>query len=71
MADSTKDTRPKTTIWKNGVDGLTLVKTIPGLPYGTQTAVFIEGLGEAVYSGIQKSGSGTNESVVEVKYTLK
>jgi hypothetical protein len=64
-----KGIEPKTTIWKDG--GLSLVKTIRGLPYGTSDTAFIEGLGKAVCSGIQKSGSGNNESIVEVKYTLK
>ena len=59
----------KTTIWKDG--GQNLVKTIDGLPYGTQENIFITGLGKAYRSGIQVSGSGDNESITEVKYTLK
>ena len=71
MSNSKKDVQPKTTIWRNGPNGLTLVKTIDGLPYDVATTVFIEGLGEANRSGIQKSGSGKNEVVTEVQYTLK
>ena len=59
----------KTTIWKDG--GHKLVKTIHGLPYGTQENIFITGLGEAYRSAVQVSGSGDNESITEVKYTLK
>lgn len=61
----------KTTIWKNEVGGLVLVETIPGLPYGAKEKVFIPNFGEAYRSSIKKSGSGTNETIVEVGYTLK
>ena len=37
MANYAKETGPKTTIWREGADGLTLVATEPGLPYGTLT----------------------------------
>ena len=63
-----KDLDPKTTIWDGGNK---LVKTIPGLPYGTQETVFIAGLGEVFRSGIEYSCSGDNKSITEVKYTLK
>ena len=62
---------PKTTIWKRGIDGLTLVKAFPGLPFGDKERIFVENLGEALRSGITKSGSGENETVAEVAYTLK
>jgi len=71
MTSSRKDTAPKTTIWKSTAGGTTLVKTLRGLPYGTARTAFIEGLGEANLSGTQKSGSGNNETIVEVMYTLK
>lgn len=60
----------KTTIWRTTANGTVLVKTLAGLPYGTASIVHIEGLGQATRSGIQTTGSGANEAVVEVKYTL-
>lgn len=71
MTNNVKDSRPKTTVWKNGANGRTLVTSLQGLPYGTAQTAAIEGFGEALRSGIQKSGSGNNEIVVEVQYTLK
>jgi len=71
-----KDTRPKTFIFKIESDGKTrvLIKTLPGLPYGVPnigTTVNIPEYGEATCDRIQKSGSGSNETVVEVSFTLK
>lgn len=75
MAKHAKDLSPVTTVWKNGPKGLIRVKTIPGLPYGVPDRlgdpVYIEGLGEAICSGISKSGTGQHEVVNEVKFTLK
>jgi len=62
---------PKTTIWKRGIDGLTLVKTFTGLPFGDKERIYVENLGEALRSGVTKSGSDENETVVQVQYTLK
>jgi hypothetical protein len=71
MVSYQKDLTPKTTIWKQTTGGLQLVKTIPGLPYGTSQTAFIEGLGNARRSGIANAGSGASETVKEVKYTLE
>lgn len=60
----------RTTIWQNTPNGLALLRTIPGLPYGTASKVFIDGLGEARQTGRQTTGSGRNEAIVEIKYTL-
>ena len=62
---------PKTTIWKRGVDGLTLVKTFPGLPFGDRERIFVENFGEVLRSSVTKHGSGENETVEEVAYTLQ
>ena len=61
----------KTTIWRNTPAGLTLIQTLPGLPFGTATEISVAGLGEARRSGMQTSGSGSNEAITEVRYTLK
>lgn len=66
-----KGLHAKTTVWRRGPDGLTLVRTFDGLPYGTATNVVIPGLGEAHRSGIQTSGSGKGEAITEVQFTLK
>ncbi len=70
MSNYANKPNSKTTVWRNGPEGLILVKTIRGLPYGTERTIFIDSLGEAQRSGIQKSGSGNNEGVTEIKYTL-
>ncbi len=59
----------KTTIWEYG--GIKHIKTMHGLPYGVAEKIYIEGLGEALKTGVIKSGSGSNESIIEVKYELK
>lgn len=75
MSKHAKDLNPVTTVWKNDPDGRIRVKTIPGLPYGVPARlgepVYIEGLGEAICSGISKSGPGDHEGVNEVQFTLK
>lgn len=71
MANYQKDLTPKTTIWRQTKDGLQLIKTIPGLPYGTAQTVSIEGLGIATLSGKQQAGSGASETVTEARYTLE
>lgn len=71
MPDYSKHTGPKTTVWKDGPSGQVLVKSLEGLPYGTQASVYIPDLGEATFAGIQKAGSGSEETIVEVRYTLK
>ena len=76
MPDYTKDARPKTFIFRIGSDGKTpvLVKTLLGLPYGVPsigTTVNIPEYGQATCDHIQKSGSGSNETIVEVSFTLK
>lgn len=68
-----KDNGPKTTVW-GGSNGNTLVATLQGLPYGipsTGTVVYIHGHGEAFCSGVTTTASGTNESVVEIKFRLR
>jgi hypothetical protein len=62
----------KTTIW-GGPHGMTLVVTLPGFPYGTPnmgSVVNIPGHGKAHCSGIQKTGTGVNELIMEVRFTL-
>ena len=71
MTSYPKPPTPRTTVWRRGVSGLSLVTTFQGLPYGTAATAFIAGFGEAVYSGVQKTGSGISEAIVEVEYTLK
>ena len=71
MVSDQKDSTPKTTIWKQTTSGLQLVKTIPGLLYGTSQTALVEGLGTAKLSGIQKAGSDASETVEEVQYTLE
>jgi hypothetical protein len=71
MVSYQKDPTPKTTIWKQTSSGLQLIKTIPGLPYGTSQMTLVEGLGNAKRTGIVRAGSGASETVEEVKYTLE
>jgi hypothetical protein len=71
MVSYQKGSTPKTTIWRQTSSGPQLVKTIPGLPYGTSQTALVEGLGNARLSGIDKAGSGASETVIEVKYTLE
>jgi len=75
MSNYAKDLGPMTTVWKNGPNGLIRVKTIPGLPYGVPARlgdpVYIVGVGEAICSGISKSGTGQHEVVNEVRFMLK
>ena len=74
MANYAKKTGPKTTIWREGANGLALVATEPGLPYGTPTIGIVlhhPSYGEARCSGVTHSGSGANQSVIEVKITVK
>ena len=61
----------KTTIWKNTSDGLALVQTLPGLPFGAAMEISVPGLGAARRSGMQTTGSGKGEVIKEVRYTLK
>ncbi len=74
MSNYKKNTTPITTIWKNGADGRpTLLKTIPGLPYGCpklNTEIDILGLGKAHCTGSQKSGTKPNETIKEMRFTL-
>lgn len=71
MADFSKPTGPRTSIWKNSPSGQILVRTFEGLPYDTQPSIHIPDLGEATLTGIQKSGSGSKEAIVEVRYVLR
>ena len=71
MTEQIKIVKQKTTIWKTKNGETILIMTLPGLPYGTSNTVFIEGVGEAIQSGVQSTGSGNNKSIVEVKYTIK
>jgi hypothetical protein len=71
MVSYQKDVTPKTTIWRQTPSGLQLVRTIPGLPYGTAQTVRIDGLGNATLSGTQRSGSGASEAITETQYTLE
>jgi len=65
--DYIKNAGPITTVWESTPDGPRRVRTFPGLPFGTDDNVFIEGLGEAQRSGL----SGTKDAPIEVQYTLK
>lgn len=74
MANFAKETGPKTTIWREGADGLTLVATEPGLPYGTPTignVLRLPSYGEVRCSGVAHTGSGVNQSIVEIKLTVR
>jgi len=51
MTNYQKDPTAKTTIWRRTNDGLKLIKTVPGLPYGTAQTVRIEGFGNATLTG--------------------
>lgn len=62
--------RPVTKIWKVGPSGQTLVRTLPGLPYGIEMTAVIGDLGEAKRTGIQKSGTGIEERIIAVDFTL-
>jgi len=71
MTEQIKTIKQKTTIWETKNEETILIMTLPGLPYGTSSSVFIEGFGEAIQSGIQSTGSGNNKIIIEVKYTIK
>lgn len=71
MADHSKSTGPRTSVWRNGPDGQALIKNFDGLPYDIRPSVQIPDLGEATLAGIQKTGSGSKEVIVEVRYVLK
>jgi len=74
MAEHGKDINPITTFWQESDNGLTLIETIPGLPYGTPgmgQTVATRQYGEALCSGVTKSGSGANEGITEIKLTVK
>jgi hypothetical protein len=74
MANYTKDVGSKTTIWKDGSGGKTLVATLPGLPCGVPKlgeVVYVPNFGKAECSGITQSGSGINQTVDEVQLTIK
>jgi len=71
MADYSKSTGPRTSVWRNGPTGQALVKVFDGLPYDTQSSVQIPDLGEATLVGIQRTGSGIKEAIIEVRYVLK
>ena len=62
----------RTTVWQNRPRAtvLVLVRTLKGLPYGTSEIAMIEGLGRAHRTGVTRTGTGDNEAVVEVFYTL-
>ena len=68
-----KSKKPKSTIWREGPAGKTLVATLSGLPYGDPargTPVFIPNHGQARCSGHTTSGTGVNETIMEVEFTL-
>jgi len=74
MSTSKKDNGPKTTIWRQEASGLCLVKTIRGLPYGVPkmgAVIRLEEFGEAMCSGVSASGTAPNQTVTEVKFTVK
>lgn len=62
--------RPVTKIWKIGPSGQSLVRTLPGLPYGVEMTALIGDLGRAKRTGIQKSGTGIDERIIAVDFTL-
>jgi hypothetical protein len=65
MTNYQKTSTAKTTIWKRTADGLQLVRTIPGLPYGTSQTIHVEEFGKASLSGTRKTGSGAGEVIDE------
>jgi len=75
MMNYTKNTDPKTTIWKLESDGLTKqVYTFPGLPFGVLEngqVVHVPSYGQATCFGVERSGSGMNQSVLEIKLKIK
>ncbi len=74
MENYTKNSGPNTKILRAGPGGAIIVAEIPGLPYGAPkigTLVLIPQYGEVTCSGIQKCGSGINETINEVSFTLK
>lgn len=69
-----KDSDPRTTIWREVSDATKLVETILGFPFGTPAMgqrVQIPKHGQAVCTGVTKSGTGKDERVVEIKLTIK
>ena len=60
----------KTKIWKNSPEGKVLISTVAGFPYGKGLQAHIPSLGQALRTGVQKTGSGAGEMVVEIEYTL-
>jgi hypothetical protein len=74
MQDDEENNGPRTTIWKPGPGGETLITTLHGLRFGAPqigTPVHVPDMGQATCSGIQKTGSGSNEHIVEARFTLK
>jgi len=47
MMNSLENAGPKTTIWRRGPNGETLVKTEAGLPYGDILNITVPGFGRA------------------------
>jgi len=73
MPSSGKSTAPKTTIWRQGQGGKALVATLNGLPFGKPpigTSVYIPNYGQARCSGHSTTGSGADETTLEVEFTL-
>jgi hypothetical protein len=73
MRTSSKDTGPRTTIWRDTPEGICLVQTLPGLPSKVPKqgeVVYVPGYGEARCSGTTSSGTPPNETVTEVKLTI-
>lgn len=63
-----------TKILRAGQGGSVLVQTLQGLPFGAPvigTVINIPGFGLASCSGHEKSGSGKNETIDAVSFTLK
>jgi len=59
----------KTTIWKNGPHGKTLVMTLPGLPFGELLpgeTVDNPAFGRASCSGVRRSGAAGPVSEIEL-----
>ena len=70
MNSHKSNSNTQTKIWKNNPNGKILVSTVAGFPFGTELQAFIPKFGQAARTGIQTSGSGQNEILLEVEYTL-
>jgi hypothetical protein len=63
----------KTTIWKSRSDGTVLLESLHGLPFGAPSMadkINIPKYGEVQCTGISRSGTGSNEKITEVKFTI-